>query len=487
MLLRNLEAFRVISWTLIIASFGAQEAQAQSSGQVAGEALPRITQRVDETSRMTLDGNIHPLARPEFDLGPIPDSFAAGSTLLVFRRSEEQELALRHYIEDIHNPASPSFHKWLTPAQIGSIYGPAESDIQQVISWLQSHGLQVSKVNQARTFVRFSGTAGQIRDAFHTSIRQYLVHGELHHANSTNPQIPLALTPVVAGIATLNDFYAKPALTAATKMQYNSKANYALPEWTIPDGYGHYSLALAPGDFDVQYNIPSSATGAGVTIGIIDRSNVDLNLVMAYRTLFALNATNLPNIIVDGGDPGILASDSTESYLDLEVAGAVAPSATINQYLSASSVLSDGLADAALRAVEDNAASVLSMSYLECESQLGSSGNQTWNQIWEQAAAQGQTVMVSAGDSGSASCDNHDTATEATHGLAVNGRGSTPFNIMFGKHGINYLAEIKDGSKPPSARKLTDDEVRFHVEWRGKIHILESVQDVIDFDRHLLG
>src|SRR5207244_6763268 len=82
--------------------------------------------------------------------------------------------------------------------------------------------------------------------------------------------------------------------------------------------------------------------------------------------------------------------------------------ATINLYTSADSALESGLNLAALRAVDDDQAAVLSTSYGNCEQALGSAGNQFWAAVWEQAAAQGQTSFVSAGDGGSAGCDNFD-------------------------------------------------------------------------------
>jgi hypothetical protein len=78
------------------------------------------------------------------------------------------------------------------------------------------------------------------------------------------------------------------------------------------------------------------------------------------------------------------------------------------------------------------------MSYGECESNLGTAGNAFWYQLWQQAAAQGQTVFVAAGDSGSAGCDNFTTENQAFEGLAVNGIASTPFNVAVGATDFYY-------------------------------------------------
>jgi len=136
---------------------------------------PRVTQPVDETKMAVLSGNVHPLALPDFDRGAAPDNYPFETIYLVLRRSNEQEAELQQAIANLHNPGSPSFHQWMTPTQFGSRFGPADSDVQAVTAWLSSHGLHVAGVNQARTFVKFSGTAGQLAASFHSSIHEYMV------------------------------------------------------------------------------------------------------------------------------------------------------------------------------------------------------------------------------------------------------------------------------------------------------------------------
>src|SRR5580704_4381060 len=117
-----------------------------SASATQAVALPaRITQAIDETQLVTLKGNVHPLARPEFDQGVVSDSMPMNRMLLVLKRSMEQESALTQLLVDQHNTNSPNFHKWLTPEQFATQFGPADTDIQTITSWLQSHGFQVAK------------------------------------------------------------------------------------------------------------------------------------------------------------------------------------------------------------------------------------------------------------------------------------------------------------------------------------------------------
>ena len=419
----------------------------------------RITQPIDERVRVTLKGNVHPLAQPRYDHGVVPDSFPAERMLLALQRLPEQQAALQQFLRDAHTQGSPNYHRWLTPDQFGQIYGPDDSDIAAVNAWLQKHGFSVAHVTKGKTAIEFSGTAGQVRDAFSTEIHSYLVNGEEHHANNRDPEIPATLAPVIAGITPLNDFPPTPQIKVLGKALYDRKTHQVQPEWTMSTNPP--LLALAPGDFAVQYDLnPLYAVGVkgdGVTIGIIGASNVFPSVVADYRSFFGLPAGTL-NIVIDGLDPGPSASVNhgnvaeVESFLDVEVSGAVAPGATVNLYTAADTSVQSGLLLAAQRAVDDDVAAVLSTSYGTCEQSLGSSGNQFWAALWEQAAAQGQTSFVSSGDNGSAGCDNFNAPQPATQGLAVNGFSSTPWNVSVG--GTDFFYTSYNGTAAVQATEL---------------------------------
>ncbi|MGA8526114.1 MAG: protease pro-enzyme activation domain-containing protein, partial [Candidatus Sulfotelmatobacter sp.] len=181
----------------------------------------RITQPINDAVRVTLKGNVHPLAQAHFDLGTVPDSFPASRMVLLLQRSPEREATLQQFLQDAHRPGSPAFHKWLKPDQLGELYGLADSDIAAVSVWLQEHGFAVSRINRAKTAIEFSGTAGEVRSAFHTQIQAYLVNGEEHYANDVDPQIPAALAPVIAGITPINDFRPKSYIKNFGKAVYD--------------------------------------------------------------------------------------------------------------------------------------------------------------------------------------------------------------------------------------------------------------------------
>ena len=420
----------------------------------------RLTQPVDELVRVALKGNTHPLAQLEYDRGPVPDSLPAERMFLLLKRPPERGAALRQFLQDAHTPDSARYHKWLKPEQFGELYGPEDSEIAAVRAWLQKHGFSVTRLTKGKTALEFSGNAGQVREAFGTEIHAYFVNGESHYANNRDPQIPAALAPVIAGITPLNDFRPTPQLRVLGKALYDPKTHRIQPEWTINSSPP--VLALAPGDFAVQYDLnplyTAGINGSGVTIGIISASNVYPNVVAGYRSFFNLPAGTL-NIVIDGLDPGPSSSVNRgnwaelEAFLDVELSGAVAPGASVNLYAAADTSVQSGLLLAAQRAVDDDVAAVLSTSYGACEQALGSSGNQFWAALWEQAAAQGQSSFVSSGDNGSAGCGDFNVPQPATHGLAVSGFSSTPWNISVG--GTDFFYNSYNGSASAQNAELS--------------------------------
>jgi subtilase family serine protease len=370
-------------------------------------------------------------------------SLRAERMLLVLRRSAEQESALQSYLREVQDPASSEYHHFLTPELFATRFGVADSDLSTLQSWLASHGLTVDRVSKGRTTLEFSGSASSVEEAFHTLIHQYQVDGEIHLANATDPQIPTALAPVVAGVASLHDFRPRPLAVRGPKVSLAGDRQVR-PDLTIPISGKSY-LFLSPGDAATIYDAPTSLNahlapgqaafdGTGVTIGVVEDVEPDLSPLGYYQTAFGLPRTTYGvNVVLDGAfgnlDPN---ADPTEVLLDLEIAQALAPGAKLAMYVAGDTAFEPGIVLAAMRAVDDNAVDILSVSYGACETDLGAAGNLQILNTWEQAAAQGITVVVSSGDSGSAGCNNPNTDQAATKGFAVNGLASTPYNVAVG-------------------------------------------------------
>jgi trimeric autotransporter adhesin len=407
-----------------------------SYGQTSALSVPRVLGPVSESQFATLKKNVLPLAQARFDQGAVPDSTPTGHMLVMLKRSDAQQKALDELVAAQQDPKSASYHKWLTPAQFGAQFGVADADVQAVTSYLAAQGFAVGRVFKSKMAVEFSGTTGQVRSAFRTQIHSYVANGQSFHANASAPQIPAALAPVVKGV-TLNNY--KAVQHASQKMVLDRKTGRAHPLYT---DVTNFAVALSPGDLGVIYDIPAAATGSGVTVGVIGDSNINLAIPANYRTLFQLPAS-APTVIVDGTDPGI-NTDADIAYGQIELLAATAPQAKVNFYTAATTDLDTGLDFAAIRAVDDNESQVLVFGFEGCEANLGPSINFLFGELWQQAAAQGASVITGSGSGGAAGCDAsaNGTAPEtvATNGLAVNGYASTPYDTAVAPSDFFYGA-----------------------------------------------
>ena len=442
-------------------AFLTQSAAAQEQPQlVVATPRPLITEALDESRLTVLKGNTHPLARREFDLGTAPASLPMERMLLVLKRSDEQETALRKLLDDQQDKNSPHYHKWVTPEQFGAQFGPTDADMQMITSWLQSHGFQVGST-KGRTVLEFSGSASQVREAFHASIHKYMVNGEQHWANASDPQIPAALVPAVAGVKTLHNFLKKPMVHMAEKY-VPAKLVKSRPEFTSSSGLH----ALTPDDYRVIYNsLPSAFSGLGVTVAVVGRSNLfnQGQDISDFRSVFG--DTNQFNIVVNGPDPGDAGgNEELEATLDASWSGAVAPNVTVDFVVSGSTNTTDGIDLSELYIIENNLGAIMTESFGTCElPPVTSADAQGISALAEQAAAQGITYMVSAGDTGAEGCDNLGETT-AIGGVSVNVLASTPFTVamggtMFNEHGQDSTYWGTNNSALGSALRYIPEDV----------------------------
>jgi len=456
---------KIWKWTIFLLATAASLAVSADALAQTAPANRLITAAVDENDRTVLRGNTYPLAHAEYDRGAAPASLPLHRMILVLKRSQEQEATLDALLEQQQEKGSPNYHQWLTPAQFGQQFGPGDEDIQAITSWLASHGFEVAGVSNGRTLIEFSGTAGQVAGALHTEIHKYHVNGEDHWANASDPQIPAALVPAVAGVLTLHNFPRK-AMNhvggVATRSKKTGKAVPVAPDpsmgsfFTLPaaGGCGVQAAdcyAVSPSDFLTIYNVYplwNAATpikGTNQTIAIVAESNIDTSDVTSFRNYFGLpNPPNL-TVTVSGPDP-MKNGAETEALLDTEWAGAIAPNAMINLVVAESTEVSLGADLAAIYAVDNNLAPVLNVSFGICELFLGTAGNQFYNQLWQQAAAQGTTVDVATGDSGAAVCDRGEgpAPAPAVFGLTVSGFSTTPYNVAIGGTDFNDLTDASN-------------------------------------------
>ncbi len=392
---------------------------------------PLITQELDENQRVTLKGNVRPEANAANDHGLVADAFQMEHMLLQLQRSADQEQAVKEFIDKLHNSASSNFHRWLTAQEFGETFGVAEEDLNVITTWLQKHGFLVNTVYPSGMVIDFSGSAGQVREAFRTEIHYLEVNGVEHIANMSDPQVPAALAPAVAGIVSLHDFVPHP--------MHKLRGNYTFTS------RGETYQAVVPADLATIYNInplfSTGISGQGQTIVVIEDTNVYSTADWTtFRKTFGLSGyasgsfTQVnpapPSGANNCSNPGV-NSDDGEAILDAEWASAAAPSAAIELASCADTRTTFGGLIALLNLVNKGTPpAIMSISYGECEAANGASANAAYNAAYQQAEAEGVSVFVSAGDEGAASCDAG--ATSATHGIGVSGLASTPYNVAVG-------------------------------------------------------
>lgn len=411
-----------------------------------GRPLPVIRETVDETTLAALEGNTRSEATAQNDRGIVPDSFKLDHMLLQLKRSPEREAALIEYIDELHDVKSANYHQWLTADQFAVHFGVAVSDLDTVTTWLKSKGFAVNGMQASGLMLDFSGTAGQVRSAYHTEIHNLEVNGVKHFANMSDPKIPSALLPVVSGVVSLHNFHPKPLLVP--KVQ---------PAYTAPSG----QHALVAGDIATIYNFnplfSAGITGKGQSIMVLEdtylystsdwtifRKTFGLARPYPSATLSqispagAVTCTN-PGFQGSPSDPGY--GDDGEAIIDVSWASAAAPNAAIILAACTDTTTFGGLLalENVLNGPATGLPSVVSISYGESEAQNGAAANAAYNAAYQQAVAEGVSIFVSSGDEDAASADDGNVST---HGIGVSGYTSTPYNVSVGGLDFGYTPDF---------------------------------------------
>ncbi len=394
---------------------------------------PRLASAIASGTRVTLPGTRPAQASRGVDQGAVSASMPLKGITLVFNRTAAQQADLDTLLTAQQDPSSPQFHQWLTPDQFAARFGVADSDIAKVQSWLQGQGFAVDNVARSRDQITFDGTAGQVATAFGTELHRYAMSDRVHYAPATDLSVPATLAPLVTTVLHLADFHAH-AHKVLTRAQ-------PTPALTSSQTGNHF---LTPSDLATMYDMKSTYSagfnGAGQAIAIVGQTYIDTSAITAFQSGAGL-PSNLPTLVLvpSTGVSGVNAisdGDEGESQLDVEYASGMAPGAKIYLVYTGDQTNHD-IFDSLTYAVDANLAPIISGSYGLCETDLQISGEtqftQAYAQLTQQASAQGQTVIFSAGDQGSTDCYGDTTGTTAQQeALAVDFPASTPYVTAMG-------------------------------------------------------
>jgi Pro-kumamolisin, activation domain/FG-GAP-like repeat/Subtilase family/FG-GAP repeat len=445
---------RLFGACAVVAVCGVSVVHAQASPGSATRTPLINSAKISNAQLTTLKGTVPLRISHSVDIGIMGQTEVIPSMTLLLKRTPAQEKQLQGYVASLSSPGSANYHKWLTAKQVGERFGPSDQDISTVKTWLASQGLGVKSVSADKMMIHFSGPVAAVGRAFGTTMHHYVENGKTHFANATEQKLPSELTTVVAGVASLSDFFPKSQAIEVGPVKRSSAG-----QWVGKDGPssnfnsvygGNTYFDVAPADFNAIYNVnpvwSQGVRGAGQTIAVLEDSDVLNQDVATFRQIFLppdaqgvfsqinpASPIGAPSCTDPGTNP-----DEGEAALDAEWAGAAAPDANV----VLASCADNGSEFGAFLAAEnllssDSPPPIISLSYGECEMVSAQVGDaQEAQYLWNLAAFEGVTVFVSSGDSGSAGCDQ-DNSTGAQFGLQVSGLASTPYNVAVGGTDFN--------------------------------------------------
>jgi subtilase family serine protease len=403
---------------------------------------PRIGEEISSSAMTPLPGSLHPLAKPAYDSGRVPASTRLNGISLFFNRSATQQAALQALIAAQQTPGSSQYHQWLTPDQFAARFGMAGSDLQKVETWLEQQGFSIDSVARSQNVIRFSGTVGQVEQAFQTELHYYTVNGVKHFAPSTALSLPSSFVSVVSAIRNVDDFRPRSMIVRSEKPRAN-------PAFTSSVSG---SVFFAPGDIKVAYDmnplLTAGTNGGGQTIAIMGQSEVVNSDIENFETAAGLSVKDPTAVLVPGsGTPQTFQGDEGESDLDLEWSGGIATGANI-YFVYTGSNTNYGVFDSLQYAVDEKIGNIISLSYGICEPEL--QGTSALEAVLQQAATQGQTVVAAAGDSGSTACYVSPTTTNPTlaqqEALAVSYPASSEYVTGVGGTEITAADDVSTNS-----------------------------------------
>ncbi|GAA3752391.1 hypothetical protein GCM10022270_08870 [Terriglobus aquaticus] len=390
----------------------------------------RLSRTAAATAPQELPQGVSPRVKASTRLGHLNGDTQLASISLVLAPSAAQSAALDQLLADQQNPAAPRYHQWLTPAQFGAQFGVSDADLQVLQNWLTNQGFQITEVAPSRNRITFSGSAATVEAAFHTELDTFRRGDQQFFENGTAPQIPSALQNVVSAITGLSSYRLRPALHRVVSANSGSLAGQR-PNNTSATG-SHY---VTPWDFRQIYNanglFNSGYTGNGIKIAVLGQSAVDLNQLTYFQQLTG-QTPKAPTVVLvpNTGVSTAYQGDETESEADLEYASGVAPGASVT-FVYAGSATNADVTTALNYAITNNLAPILTYSYGGCETENSLAALVGQEAAFRQANAQGQTILVSAGDTGAAGCEDVGVTT-AYDGLQVSYPASSPYVTAVG-------------------------------------------------------
>lgn len=365
-------------------------------------------------------------------LSPVPTRDAvihkAITTSFDLALSQRHQAALSAYITSLSNTGSANYHRYLTPAQYAARYGAPASAVSALRRYFTSYGLRVTSLSAGHDVMRVAGTTPDIARAFDAPLETVrLANGALDAHFTSSASLPHSLAHDVSAVA---------GLDTVTPLSTNLEINHDVASvatattcpaagsatGTTPNSVGGYTVQQQAALYGFSTAWSAGDTGVGQTIGIYELATYDASDAQTYFSCYGL-APTISSINIDGGPTSTDNADNApdEATLDVEESAALAPGATLEVYQGTNSA--SGPTDIYTQMASDDTASIISTSWGICEAQTDGAA-QAEQTIFQEMAAQGQTVVAAAGDDGSSDCED---TTSPSSALAVDDPASQPY------------------------------------------------------------
>jgi subtilase family serine protease len=371
--------------------------------------------------------------------------------------------ALSAYASAVTDKNSSYYHHYLTPSQVAEYFGASQTEISAVEASLRAQGLTVGSVSADHSFISVSGTVAQAEHAFNVSIKGYRAAGRSFYTNTTAPSVSASVSGDVSGVLGLSsEDYATPnvsvshhAVKAAGKVSSKVSSNYTVNSCSnigsvfsqsgLSNGTNYYTADAISSIYGLNPVLTNGNDGAGVSVGVFELEAYDATGVSTIDSCYG-HSTSVTEDAVDGGSTtaaNMANNVGVESALDIENIANLAPGVSITDYEGpdASSATDAQILDV-FSAMQSADPKVISDSWGLCEvlTKSGSSTMQTSeNTLFQEYAAQGQSILIASGDAGSTDCYGAGVTADNSV-LSVDDPASQPYATAVGGTGMTGLS-----------------------------------------------
>ena len=365
-------------------------------------------------------------------LTPVPTSdtvvHRAITTSFDLALTQRHPAALSAYITSLSNTGSANYHRYLTPAQYAARYGAPASSVTALRAYFTGYGLRVASLSAGHNILHVTGTTTDIARAFDAPLETVrMSDGALDAHFTTSASLPHALASDVTAVA---------GLDTVTPLSTNLEVSRVTPSvatastcpaagsstGTTPNSVGGYTVQQQAALYGLTAAWSAGHTGVGQTIGVYELADYDTSDAQTYFTCYGL-APTITSVNVDGGPTSQDNADNApdEATLDVEETAALAPGAKVEVYQGTNN--NSGPTDIYTQMASDDSATIITTSWGICEAQTDGAA-QAEQTIFQEMAAQGQTVVAAAGDDGSSDCEDTSSPSSAA---AVDDPASQPY------------------------------------------------------------